>query len=53
MDQLAGLTEEARQFALQRFRLLGPHVEEHLPLRLVPDEAGISFRTGQRVSYAS
>jgi putative transposase len=30
MDQLAGLSEEARKLALDRFRLLQPHLEDKL-----------------------
>ena len=48
MGQPAELTEKARQFALQRFRLLQPHLEQHRALRLVAAEAKIPFRTAQR-----
>ena len=48
MDELAGLSEEARTLALDRFRLLKPHLEQNRPLRLVTLEAGIPFRTAQR-----
>ena len=48
MDQLAGLTEEARKLALDRFRLLRPHLEDDSPLKLVAAEAEIPFRTAQR-----
>jgi putative transposase len=48
MDQLAGLTEEARKLALDRFRLLQPHLEDKLPLKSVAIAAGIPFRTVQR-----
>lgn len=48
MDELAGLSEEARKSALDRFRMLQPHVEQQRPLRLVAAEAGIAFRTAQR-----
>ena len=48
MDQLAGLTEEARRLALDRFRLLQPHLEDDRPLKLVSTEAEIPFRTAQR-----
>lgn len=48
MDELAGLSEEARTLALDRFRLLQPHLEQNRPLRPVALEAGISFRTAQR-----
>ena len=48
MDQLAGLTEEARKLALERFRLLQPHLEDDRPLKAVGAAAGIPFRTAQR-----
>ena len=48
MDQLAGLTEEARKLALDRFRLLQPHLEDDRPLKAVAAAAGIPFRTAQR-----
>jgi len=48
MDQLAGLTEEARKLALDRFRLLQPHLEDDHPLKAVAASAGIPFRTAQR-----
>ena len=35
MDQLGGLTEEARKLALDRFRLLQPHLEDDRPLKAV------------------
>ena len=48
MDQLAGLTEEARKLALDRFHLLQPHIEGERSLKLVAAAAGIPFRTAQR-----
>lgn len=48
MDQLAGLTEEVRKLALDRFRLLQPHLENGRPLKVVAAAAGIPFRTAQR-----
>src|ERR1019366_565481 len=48
MHQLAGITEEARKLALDRFRLLQPHLEENRSLRLIAEAAGIPFRTAQR-----
>ena len=48
MDQLAGLTEETRKLALERFRLLQPHLEDDSPLKAVAAAAGIPFRTAQR-----
>jgi len=41
MDQLAGLTEEARKLAFDRFRLLQPHLEDDRPLKLVAADAEI------------
>ncbi len=40
--------EEARKLALDRFRLLQPHLEDHRPLKFVAAAAGIPFRTVQR-----
>ena len=48
MDQLAGLTEDARKLALERFRLLQPHLEDDHPLKAVAATAGIPFRSAQR-----
>src|SRR4051794_21405001 len=48
MDQLAGLTEDVRKVALDRFRLLQPHLEYDRPLKAVAASAGIPFRTAQR-----
>src|SRR5215472_2693385 len=50
MDQLTGLTEEARKLALDRFRLLQPHLEDDRPLKAVAASAGIPFRTAQRLA---
>ena len=48
MDYLAGLTEETRTLALDRFRLLQPHLEDGRPLKRVAAAAAIPFRTAQR-----
>jgi putative transposase len=48
MDALAGLSEDDRKSALDRFRLLQPHLVQRRPLRQVAAEAGIAFRTAQR-----
>ena len=48
MDQLAGLTEEARKLALDRFRLIKPHLEQNQSLQSVADAAGVPYRTAQR-----
>jgi putative transposase len=48
MKSLASLGETAREDALLRFRILRPHLEAGLPLRVVAEEGGIAFRTAQR-----
>jgi putative transposase len=48
MQELSGLSAEARELALLRFRLLEPHLERGRELRSVADGAGVSFRTLQR-----
>lgn len=48
MSELATLPEADRQRALERFRLLQPHLEEGRVLTLVAREAGIPYRTAQR-----
>jgi len=48
MEQLAALPEEARQFALDRFRLIRPHLEQDRSLSSVAQTAGISYRTAHR-----
>ncbi len=48
VEELAALSEESRKGALERFRLLAPHLEQGRPLRAVAAEAGIPFRTAQR-----
>ena len=48
MDRLAGLTEEAQKLALDRFRLLQPHLEDGRSLKAVAAAAQIPFRTAQR-----
>jgi len=45
MDELTGLQESVRKLALNRFRLLQPHLEQHRPLRPVAIEAGIPVAT--------
>jgi hypothetical protein len=46
--RLAGLTEEVRKRALDRFHLLQPHLENDLLLKALAAAAGISFPTAQR-----
>src|SRR5437867_309977 len=48
MDELAGFPEEARKLALDRFRLLQPHLEQHQSLQSVARAVGISYRTAHR-----
>jgi len=48
MDELAGLSNEDRNRALDRFRLLKPHLEESQSLRAVARAAGIPYRTAHR-----
>ncbi|MGC9950156.1 MAG: Mu transposase C-terminal domain-containing protein [Bryobacteraceae bacterium] len=48
MDQLVGLTEDARKLALDRFRLIQPHLEQNQSLQSVADAAGVPYRTAQR-----
>ena len=49
MAELAGLTEEARKRAMERFRLLQPHLERNEPLTSVACAAGIPYRTAHRL----
>jgi putative transposase len=48
MDELSRLPEAVRKLALDRLRLLQPHLEQNRPLRPVAIEAGIPHRTAQR-----
>ena len=48
MTPLAGLPDEARTLALDRFRLLQPHLEDGRSLKIVAAAAHIPFRTAQR-----
>jgi putative transposase len=48
MDELTGLSEEDRKLALDRFRLLRPHLEQNQSLRSVASSAGIPYRTAHR-----
>jgi len=47
-DELAPLSEEARKLALDRFRILKPHLEHSQSLRSVAPAAGIPYRTAHR-----
>src|ERR1022692_1624896 len=48
MDQFAGLPEHVRKLALDRFRLLQPHLEQSQSLQSIAQAAGIPYRTAQR-----
>lgn len=48
MDQLAGLPEDFRKLALDRFRLIQPHLEENQSLQSLARASGIPYRTVQR-----
>ena len=48
MNTLAGLSEESRDLALERYWLLQSHLEESRPLRPIAAAAGVSLRTAQR-----
>lgn len=48
MSELSALPEADRQKALERFRVLEPHLKAGIPLILVARNAGISYRTAQR-----
>ncbi len=49
MDELAGLSEDARRRAMERFRLLQPHLEQNEPLVAVAKAAGLAYRTAHRL----
>jgi hypothetical protein len=48
MQELLALSDEDRQTAMDRFRLLQPHLEQNRSLRLVAAGAGLAFPTAQR-----
>lgn len=48
MEHLAELAEDARNLALDRFRLIQPYLEQNQPLQSVADAAGVPYRTAQR-----
>jgi putative transposase len=52
MDDLAGLPEEARRLAMERFRLLQPQLEQNESLISVAKAAGIPYRTAHRLVSA-
>jgi putative transposase len=49
MDELAGLTEEARKRAMERYRLLQPHLEHNEALITVAKAASLPYRTAHRL----
>ena len=48
MDLLAGLPEDVRKLALDRFHMIQPHLEQNRSLQSVARAAGIPYRTAQR-----
>lgn len=48
MNTLDGLTTEQRAVAMARFHILQPHLEGHIPLNHVAQQAGIAYRTAKR-----
>jgi len=48
VDHLAALAEEARKHALERFRLIQPHLDQVQSLVSVAQAAGVSYRTAHR-----
>jgi hypothetical protein len=44
MNQLASLSESARTIALERFRILQPHLEQERFLTKVARDAGIPYK---------
>lgn len=47
-EALTGLSERQRERALDRYRMLQPHLEQDAPLARVAREASLPFRTAQR-----
>jgi putative transposase len=45
---LAELSADERAIALERFRLLEPHLQDGRELRSIADRTSVSFRTLQR-----
>jgi hypothetical protein len=46
--ELASLAESDRKIALDRYRLLRPHLEDGRTLSVVASEAGVAYSTAQR-----
>jgi putative transposase len=45
---VAGLTDEQRKLAMERFAVLRPHIEEDVPLAQAARSAGTAVRTAER-----
>jgi hypothetical protein len=52
MEELAGLSADARKLALDRFQLLRPHLEESQSLQSVASAAGISISNCPSVGHS-
>ena len=48
MQELASLAESDRKIALDRYRILRPHLEDGKALSIVASEAGVAYSTAQR-----
>ena len=48
MQELASLAESVRKIALDRYRILRPHLEDGRALSVVASEAGVAYSTAQR-----
>jgi putative transposase len=48
MQELASLAESDRKIALDRYRILRPHLEDGRALSVVASEAGVAYSTAQR-----
>jgi hypothetical protein len=51
MSQLASLSESARTVALNRYRILQPHLEQERFLTRVAHDAGIPYRMADCISF--
>jgi transposase len=48
MQEMASLAESDRKIALDRYRILRPHLEDGRALSVVASEAGVAYSTAQR-----
>lgn len=48
VQTLTAISDTERKLALERFRLLEPHLQNGRELRSVSEGSGVSFRTLQR-----